>query len=198
MRLKHGFVIIRYSLLTCTAFALHFPSPNTPPATVVQSQLEALAELDLPTAFHLFSRYRRLQIEEASRRDAPDLSVEIADARTNNVECNDVYDKMRNILLDACPDLVGHTRSEIVSALPLGGEDGRLKRWRCKVKVRRRFEREYLFTLTQQTSGSCEYELASDSWAEFDECPVFEGCWLVNEIVLDGGVGEEVREMAVA
>ena len=46
-----------------------FPTPDTPPLEVVQRQLEALRAADLGATFRLFSRARRLALEDCARRD---------------------------------------------------------------------------------------------------------------------------------
>ena len=46
-----------------------FPTPDTPPLEVVQRQLDALRAADLGATFRLFSRARRLALEDCARRD---------------------------------------------------------------------------------------------------------------------------------
>ena len=50
-----------------------FPTPETTPLEVVERQLRALQAADLPATFRLFSRARRLALEDGARRD--DVSV---------------------------------------------------------------------------------------------------------------------------
>jgi len=47
---------------------------------------------------------------------------------------------------------------------------------------------------TRQTEGSYAYNLATDDWAEFQSCPSFIGCFLIDEIFLEEG-GTKVKEV---
>ena len=53
-----------------------FPTADTPPSAVLAAQLEALRAGSVPRTFSLFSRARRLQIEEAARRDVREFTVQ--------------------------------------------------------------------------------------------------------------------------
>ena len=64
-----------------------FPSRTTHPMEVAQAELSALRAADLPEAYRLLSRARRLAIDEAARRDVREfhLKPELAHAALGEI-----------------------------------------------------------------------------------------------------------------
>ena len=89
--------------VTTAPKAVKFPSRATPPADVVVAQLDALRRNDVARTYELFSRARRLAIDEAAR----------GDARHYEVSREVVLQKLEIALRESCPGLLGHDRSEI-------------------------------------------------------------------------------------
>ena len=89
--------------VTTAPKAVKFPSRATPPAEVVVGQLDALRRNDIAKTYELFSRARRLAIDEAAR----------GDARHYEVSREVVLEKLAIALRESCPGLLGHDRSEI-------------------------------------------------------------------------------------
>ena len=61
--------------VTTAPKAVKFPSRATPPGDVVVAQLDALRRNDVARTYELFSRARRLAIDEAARGDARHYEV---------------------------------------------------------------------------------------------------------------------------
>jgi hypothetical protein len=163
-----------HTLAPAAAAAARFPSPATPPADVLVAQLKALRTRDLPQTFRLFSRARRLAIEEGTRRDM----------RESNLEPDRVYAAMLGMLKLDCPGLIGHATSEIVGSLgDPEPQRGCLPRWICRVKVDDGAQ-NFVFTLTRQS--------AFDGGDRRD-CDGFERCWFVWSIKPEGGGGGNDR-----
>jgi len=82
---------------------------QTPPAEVVQRQLEAFRANDVRSAYALFSRARRRFFEEEGRAQSSRPPDETLDAI------------VADYLTAGCPGLLGHARAEIVSAVGVRG-----------------------------------------------------------------------------
>ena len=118
-------LILSAHAVTFAPKALKFPSRATPPAHVVSAQLDALRRNDIAKTYDLFSRARRLAIDEAAR----------GDARHYEVSREVVLQKLEMALRESCPGLLGHDRYEISSSLAIREYDGvHLPQWRCRVR----------------------------------------------------------------
>lgn len=156
-----------------TALTGRFPKPETPPAEVVAAQLDALRLEDIPRAYSLCSRARRLAIQDSARRDV----------RESNLAPEREHELFREILAHGCPGLVGHRAAEIVASLsdPVP-QRGRLPTHLVRVRVDE--AQHFLFTLTRQS--------------DFDGGDVrdkdgFERCWFVWTIGADDDRGGNSR-----
>ena len=159
-----------------------FPSRTTHPMEVAQAELSALRAADLPEAYRLLSRARRLAIDEAARRDVREfhLKPELAHAA------------LGEILKRDAPGLLGHASSEIVASL--GDPEppsGLLPKWTFRVRVDG--SRTYVFTLTRQSAFDGGDPRDDDGFAS---------CWFVWSIQADDGGGGsaplEARDPVVA
>lgn len=159
--------------------ARQFPVQTTTPTEVVEAQLTALMAGDLWTTYRLFSRSRRLALEEAARTDM--RQTHVPPARITAAVRRALWD-------DGGRPLVGHDRHRILAvATDPCPERGRLLRTVCRVGIwndgRRR---HYLVTLTRQSGY--------DGGDPRDE-DGFERCWFVLAIQReDGGGGEEPED----
>jgi len=192
-----GFLHVR-AIVTSFAVAVpQFPRADTPPASVVTAQLQALSSRDIPAAFSLFSRARRSIFEEGGRAQGGCAALVNQQALHSRVEA---------ALDEACPGLLGHATADVLSVLQLADRrDGRLPRWRCRVRVEADADasgsgtacptsRLFEFTLTQQHDPPpTALELSSPTLlhdernsARFDG---FDGCWLIWSIKPDDGGG---------
>jgi hypothetical protein len=109
-----------------------FPVASTPPEEVVAAQLLALSNNDLARVFQLFSRARRRIILEAGRAQGGGGQLDLPESQIRR--------RVRSLLDESCPRLIGHGSSEIISGLTLNGRGTSgavrtLPRWRCRVKV---------------------------------------------------------------
>lgn len=150
-----------------------FPSRTTHPMEVAQAELSALRAADLPEAYRLLSRARRLAIDEAARRDVREfhLKPELAHAA------------LGEILKRDAPGLLGHASSEIVASL--GDPEppsGLLPKWTFRVRVDG--FRHYMLTLTRQS----EFDGGDPRDKDGNE-----RCWLVWQIKADSDGGSEVE-----
>ena len=88
-----------------------FPTADTPPEEVVAAQLQALSDGNLTKVFSLFSRARRTVIVETGRAQGgggqlmPPPEV--------------VRKRVRAVLDETCPGLIGHAGAEVISGLTL-------------------------------------------------------------------------------
>ena len=117
--------------------------------------------------------------------------------------------RVRSLLDESCPLLIGHGSSEIISGLTLNGRVSEnavrtLPRWRCRVKVQTYYPEMYdtcdggflaaaaaaqppsyfIFTLTRQHDPpptAREVAAGPDNWDPRDKARFdgFEGCWFV-------------------
>ena len=167
---------------TASALAMHggtpgesfprFPTAATKPAAVMVAQLRALRDGDIPKTYELFSRARKLQLEESSRRDMRE--------RTNPAR---VHKTVRAVLEHNCPGLIGHKTCEIVASLGNPEpEGGLLPIWRYRVKIDG--SRHYLVTLTRQSDWDGGDPRDRDG---------FERCWFVWTIEADDDRGGNVK-----
>ena len=157
-----------------------FPVPETPPSEVLTAQLDALKGGDIPRVFKLFSRARRLAIEENSRRDV----------REFNVNPERVHAEVASMLVADCPGLLGHREAEVVASLgDPEPQKGLLPRWVFRVKVdgirsgTRGYDdvtRYFVFILTRQSDFDGGDPRDKDG---------FERCWFVWSIRPDNGGG---------
>lgn len=98
---------------TTAAASPRFPTADTPPEEVVAAQLQALSDGNLTKVFSLFSRARRTIIVETGRAQGgggqlmPPPEV--------------VRRRVRAVLDEACPGLIGHAGAEVSSGLTLHG-----------------------------------------------------------------------------
>ena len=150
-----------------------FPSRTTHPMEVAQAELSALRAADLPEAYRLLSRARRLAIDEAARRDVREfhLKPELAHAA------------LGEILKRDAPGLLGHASSEIVASL--GDPEppsGLLPKWTFRVRVDG--FRHYMLTLTRQS----EFDGGDPRDKDGNE-----RCWLVWQIKADSDGGSKVE-----
>jgi hypothetical protein len=96
---------------TAAAASPRFPTADTPPEEVVAAQLQALSDGNLTKVFSLFSRARRTVIVETGRAQGgggqlmPPPEV--------------VRRRVRALLDQACPGLIGHAGAEVFSGLAL-------------------------------------------------------------------------------
>jgi len=105
-----------------------FPTADSTPPEVVSAQLQALSAGNLTRVFELFSRARRAIITESGRaQGGGDRLLPPAQV---------LQERVRAMLVESCPGLIGHTSAEITSGLTLNERGGgRLARYRCRVKV---------------------------------------------------------------
>lgn len=174
---------------TTTLPHLSFPTSSTTPSEVLEAQLCALQDNDLMMTYQLFSRARRLVIDDAAR----------IDMRQTNLPKERIVGVVQQLLDTECPDLVDHAHHTIVSAAedPLP-EKGRLPTTVCRVGVQQGSlssssassrQKYYLVTLTRQSMY--------DGGDPRDE-DGFERCWFVWSIQLeDGGGGRDDTEGAL-
>ncbi|KAL1530163.1 hypothetical protein AB1Y20_001079 [Prymnesium parvum] len=156
--------------------AFRFPTPQTQPAEVVLAQLKALRKANIPQTYHLFSRARRLEIDEGARRDMRE-----------KVRPERAYAVLVEMLTRDCPGLVGHRSSEIVGSLgDPEPQQGLLPKWVYRVNVDD--TRHFVFTLTRQS----RYDGGDPR--DYDG---FEGCWFVWTITPEDD-GGSLREDALA
>jgi len=123
--------------------------------------------------FRLFSRARRLGIQDAARRDV----------RESKLPAERVHAAVAEMLLRSCPGLIGHSSAQIVSSL--GDSDpggGLLPRWSFRVKVD---SSHFIFTLTRQSAFDGSDPRDQDG---------YEKCWFVWSIALDGDGGSAALE----
>ena len=96
---------------TAAAASPRFPTADTPPEEVVAAQLQALSDGNLTKVFSLFSRARRTVIVETGRAQGgggqlmPPPEV--------------VRKRVRAVLDETCPGLIGHAGAEVISGLTL-------------------------------------------------------------------------------
>ena len=159
--------------------ALKFPSRATPPAHVVSAQLDALRRNDIAKTYELFSRARRLAIDEAAR----------GDARHYEVSREVVLQKLAIALRESCPGLLGHDRYEISSSLAIREYDGvHLPQWRCRVRCRTGSRtRAFIFHCTRQSDPPPPTIDFDDRFDKSRLIDGFEGCWFVWKIEPDEG-----------
>mmetsp|Transcript_11987 Transcript_11987/g.22460 ORF Transcript_11987/g.22460 Transcript_11987/m.22460 type:complete len:528 (+) Transcript_11987:60-1643(+) len=145
-----------------------FPVPDTSPKEVVVAQLEALRRGDIQRVFKLFSRARRLAIEEGVR----------IDERERNLPPERVHSALALWLRRNCPGLIAHRSFDIVASLedPFP-QPGHLQKWTYRVKVNEG-EQHFIFTLTRQS------DFDGGDRRDYDG---FECCWFVWQIKLDDG-----------
>lgn len=154
-----------------------FPTIETPPSEVLESQLQALRTGDIPCVYRLFSRARKLIFEDGCRMD-------LRDAR---VKPERIHSAVATVLVSSCPGLLGHHSSEVVASLcDPAPEPGLLPKWTFRVKVRTSMDlnRHYFFTLTRQSPFD---------GGDPRDCDGFERCWFVWSITLDDDRGGSER-----
>ena len=163
-----------------------FPAPLTTPLEVVEAQLAALRAGDMATVFRLFSRARRLAIQDGARRDV----------REFNLKEGAVYAALAGMLTGNCPGLVAHESHEVLASI---GEPeslrapGRLPTWICRIRVRSSSGVSRLFTITLTRQSGFDGGDARDQDG-------FEYCWFVWSIRPDddgGGSAVVEREPVV-
>ena len=157
--------------VTTAPKAVKFPSRATPPADVVAAQLDALRRNDVARTYELFSRARRLAIDEAAR----------GDARHYEVSREVVLEKLEIALRESCPGLLGHDRYEISSSLAIREYDGvHLPQWRCRVRCRTGSRtRAFIFHCTRQSDPPPPTIDFDDRFDKSRLIDGFEGCWFV-------------------
>jgi len=148
--------------------AARFPSPETTPAEMLTTMLDALRSGDMPHIFSLLSRAKRYQIEEAARRDA----------REAHPPAERMHAMLATMLFFDCPGLVGHESAEVVASLGDPCPARGLPQWSFSVRVDG--SRSYVFTLTQQSDFDGGDPLDDDGFAR---------CWFVWSIQAVGGGG---------
>lgn len=152
-----------------------FPTPRTQPVEVVEAQLCALQSVNIPRTFQLFSRARRLEIEEVTRRDMRE-----------KVRPERVYSTLVEMLTRECPGLVGHQSSKIVGSLgDPNPRKGLLPKWVYRVNVDD--SHHFVFTLTRQS----RYDGGDPR-----DCDGFESCWFIWSITPEDD-GGNIREGAM-
>jgi SAM-dependent methyltransferase len=149
--------------------AARFPTRDTPSADVLAAQLDALGAGDIPRTYRLFSRARRLSLQDGSRIDM-----------RASTKLERVYVFLAQILARDCPGLLFHESWEIVASL--GDPDpprGRLPTWSYRVKLwlEDGSARHFIFGLTRQS----EADLNGDP----RDVDGFERCWFVWQITAD-------------
>ena len=172
-------VILSAHAVTFAPKAVKFPSRATPPADVVVAQLDALRRNDIAKTYELFSRARRLAIDEAAR----------GDARHYEVSREVVLEKLAIALRESCPGLLGHDRYEISSSLAIREYDGiHLPQWRCRVRCRSGSRtRAFIFHCTRQSDPPPPTIDFDDRFDKSRLIDGFEGCWFVWRIEPDEG-----------
>ena len=165
--------------VTTAPKAVKFPSRATPPAEIVVEQLEALRRNDVARTNELFSRARRLAIDEAAR----------GDARHYEVSREVVLEKLEIALRESCPGLLGHDRYEISSSLAIREYDGiHLPQWRCRVRCRTGSRtRAFIFHCTRQSDPPPPTIDFDDRFDKSRLIDGFEGCWFVWRIEPERG-----------
>jgi len=146
-----------------------FPTPETPPDEVLEAHLDAMREGELPSVYHLFSRARKLEIDNAARKDArqsePDPS-----RRENALRA---FFELRQ-----SQELLRPNKRSQPSILSVVGDPdppgGRLATKLARVRVGSRC---YRFTLTRQSAYDGGDPRDNDGYGR---------CWFVWEIQPDG------------
>ena len=120
----------------------------------------ATLEHDLETAFTLFSRARRLLIQDSLRRDAREVRISQLQVNAQVLNTLDIWD---------CKSLVGHSSSQILSVIadPIPPQ-GRLLKRICRVRLDD--HRYYIFTLTRQSRFD---------GGDPQDCDGYEECWFI-------------------
>jgi len=161
-----------------------FPTPATTPEEVLMAQLAALRAGDIASVFRLFSRARRLGIEEGARRDV----------REFNVEPSRLYGALEEMLAYSCPGLLRHVSSEVLASIgaPSLTPEGVLPRWTFRIRledVATGRPRHFVVTLTRQSGYDGGDPRDHDG---------FEHCWFVWSIKPDDGGSARLPVSAVA
>lgn len=159
--------------------AAKWPTRETPPRDVLAAQLTALRDADLERIYGLFSRARRLAINESAAKDARQFPP-----------FDDVLKGLGRGLRASCPGLLGHDACEILSALAVSEFDGiHIPRWTCRARVSRGSKsKTFTFTLTRQSDPpppTIEIDERVDAGTRAIDG--YEGCWFVWSIAPDGG-----------
>jgi len=161
-----------------------FPTPDTPPAEVVEAQLEAFRERDLAEVFRLYSRARRMLLKEGlSHKDkTPGMREGIPSAR--------LLSALEAELERDCPGLLGHGDSQVLAAFsdPMPTR-GLIPTVLTRVRVDGVV---YVFTLTRQSAS--DGMVRADGERRFagqgSEDDGFELCWFVWKIRRESGGSE--------
>jgi len=160
-----------------------WPTPSSTPSEILLSQLHHVNSNNLWSAFALYSRSRRFQLEEEA---CP-------------FPLNKIPQKVREAVARSFPSSIfPFDTCEVISSLTIErGEGPERGRRLARKGFRVRFYPSGLVayvSCTRQTEGSYAYNLATDDWAEFQSCPSFIGCFLIDEIFLEEG-GTKVKEV---
>ncbi|VEU40883.1 unnamed protein product [Pseudo-nitzschia multistriata] len=147
--------------------AKKFPSPDTPPIRVLEAQLDAMKDGELPSIYHLFSRARKLDIDNAARRDA----------RESDPSAARKHRAMTEFLTQRhSQGLLNHNRWSVLGIVgDPNPAKGRLLTKFARVKVDSRY---YRITLTRQSDW--------DGKGDPRDCDGYEKCWFIWDITPDG------------
>jgi len=186
--------------------ARRFPSPETPPAEVLESQLEALRGGDLPGVYHLFSRARKLEIDTVARKDTREsepsprrreqavvafLRYRGSDSLLPPSPCDDNDNKNKNKNKNNNNNNNNNTEDDdnrynyqILSLLgdPNPGR-GRLSTRLARIKANSAY---YMVTLTRQSDW--------DGKGDPRDCDSYERCWFVWDIRREESGGDDDDE----
>lgn len=142
-----------------------FPNQSTPPLDVLKAQLLALQEGNLNNAYHLFSRARRLQIDDSVRTDMRES------ARPDRIESY-----LGSFLSETCPGIINHDDHRIVTSLTdPDPTPGRIPTMICRVAINGG-SRHFTFSLTRQSTFDGGDPRDNDG---------YERCWFVWSIKPD-------------
>jgi len=161
-----------FTLLSTSFHQTQFPTQATTPADVLNAQLFAFQASNMTQTYGLFSRSRRLFIEESTRRDV----------RESHIPQNRINACVRSILEKNCPGLIGHKNARILSIVGDPNPPKRmLKTKMCRVQIDN--GRYFIFTMTRQSPFDGGDPRDNDG---------YEKCWFVWKIVMeDKGNGDD-------
>lgn len=140
-----------------------FPTQTTTPTEVLRAQLSAFQASNMTQIYDLFSRSRRLSIQDSARRDV----------REFHIPQSRIHASLRTILERDCADLVGHKYARVLSVVGDPSPPKRMLKTRiCRVQIDN--GRYFVFTMTRQSPFDGGDPRDNDG---------YEKCWFVWKIV---------------
>lgn len=153
-----------------------FPTQTTTPTEVLHAQLSAFQASNMTQIYDLFSRSRRLSIQDSTRRDV----------REFHIPQNRIHASLRMILERDCPGLIGHKYARVLSVVGDPNPPKRLLKTRiCRVQIDN--GRYFVFTMTRQSPFDGGDPRDNDG---------YEKCWFVWKIVPEAkGMGSDSKDV---